>query len=80
MAVASHRAAPYRGDATLIRQLGEAEIFPGMHHDMGAYWQRVCTGRLRLVDVPGDHFTCVRPPHAASVAALLTDEYRGVRG
>ncbi|CAM5423545.1 D-alanine--D-alanyl carrier protein ligase [Streptomyces glaucescens] len=43
VAVASHRAAPYRGDATLIRQLGEAEIFPGMHHDMGAYWQRVCT-------------------------------------
>ncbi|MFD7305242.1 amino acid adenylation domain-containing protein [Streptomyces pharetrae] len=80
VAVASHRAAPYRGDATLIRQLGEAEIFPGMHHDMGAYWQRVCTGRLRLVDVPGDHFTCVRPPHAASVAALLADEHRGVRG
>ncbi|MFI6403197.1 hypothetical protein [Streptomyces sp. NPDC050548] len=31
----------------------------------------VCTGGLRLVDVPGDHFTCVRPPHAAAVAELL---------
>ncbi|MGW1373620.1 amino acid adenylation domain-containing protein [Streptomyces sp. NPDC002446] len=72
VAVATHRATPYTGQATLVRQVGEAEIFPGMHRDMGVYWQQVCTGGLRLVDVPGDHFTCVRPPHAASVAALLT--------
>ncbi|GAU68923.1 putative pyochelin synthetase [Streptomyces sp. NBRC 110611] len=71
VAVAGHRATPYPGDVTLFRQVGEAEIFPGMHHDMGAYWQQVCTGGLRLVDVPGDHFSCVQPPHAAAVAALL---------
>lgn len=77
VAVATHEATAYGGEATLIRQVGEAEIFPGMHRDMGAYWQQVCTGALRLVDVPGDHFTCVQPPNAASVAALLA---RGVRG
>jgi pyochelin synthetase len=72
--VALHEATPYAGRATLVRQVGEAEIFPGMHRDMGAYWQRVCTGDLRIIDVPGDHFTCVRPPHARAVAALLAGE------
>ncbi|AGP53603.1 non-ribosomal peptide synthetase [Streptomyces rapamycinicus] len=72
--VALHEATPYAGRATLVRQVGEAEIFPGMHRDMGAYWQQVCTGDLRIVDVPGDHFTCVRPPHADAVAALLAAE------
>ncbi len=69
--VALHEATPYKGRATLVRQVGEAEVFPGMHRDMGEYWQQVCTGDLRIVDVPGDHFTCVRPPHAQAVAALL---------
>ncbi|MFI5793622.1 amino acid adenylation domain-containing protein [Streptomyces sp. NPDC051677] len=72
VAVATHRATPYAGATTLIRQSGEAEIFPGMHRDMGAYWQGVCTGSLRLVDVPGDHFSCLRPPNTAAVADLLT--------
>ncbi|MYR72828.1 MULTISPECIES: non-ribosomal peptide synthetase [unclassified Streptomyces] len=70
-AVAAHRATPYTGATTLVRQRGEAEIFPGMHHDMRAYWQRVCGGGLRVTDVPGDHFTCVRPPHAAALAGHL---------
>ncbi|GCD47384.1 non-ribosomal peptide synthetase [Streptomyces paromomycinus] len=72
--VALHEATPYKGRATLVRQVGEAEVFPGMHRDMGEYWQQVCTGDLRIVDVPGDHFTCVRPPHAQAVAALLAGE------
>ncbi|MYQ52567.1 MULTISPECIES: hypothetical protein, partial [unclassified Streptomyces] len=70
-AVAAHRATPYTGATTLVRQRGEAEIFPGMHHDMRAYWQRVCGGGLSVTDVPGDHFTCVRPPHAAALAGHL---------
>jgi pyochelin synthetase len=75
--VALHEATPYPGRATLVRQVGEAEIFPGMHRDMGAYWQHLCTGELRIVDVPGDHFTCMRPPHASAVAALLAGEPEG---
>ncbi|MFI6403196.1 amino acid adenylation domain-containing protein [Streptomyces sp. NPDC050548] len=78
-AVARHHPRGYPGPVTLLRQLGEAEVFPGMHHDMAAYWQHVCTGGLRLVDVPGDHFTCVRPPHAAAVAELLVGEPASAR-
>ncbi|HZF89913.1 non-ribosomal peptide synthetase [Streptomyces sp.] len=71
VAAATHRATPYAGPTTLVRQTGEAEIFPGMRREMGVYWREVCTGGFDLVDVPGDHFSCVRPPHAAVVAGLL---------
>ncbi|GLX40352.1 non-ribosomal peptide synthetase [Streptomyces roseochromogenus] len=77
VSVASHEAALCDLPATFIRQTGEAEIFPGMHRDMTDYWQQVCGDGLRVVDVPGDHFTCVQPPHARAVArALLQEEGR----
>ncbi|OKI02564.1 non-ribosomal peptide synthetase [Streptomyces sp. CB02923] len=74
-AVAAHQPAPYEGPATLVRQVGEAEVFPGMHHDMAAYWRQVCTGELTTVDVPGDHFSCVQPPHVRAMADLLATSW-----
>ncbi|MET9654780.1 amino acid adenylation domain-containing protein [Streptomyces sp. NPDC006460] len=77
VSVASHEPTPCDFPATFVRQTGEAEIFPGMHDDMTDYWQRVCGEGLRIVDVPGDHFSCVQPPHARSVArALLPGDER----
>ncbi|SPE99883.1 non-ribosomal peptide synthetase [Streptomyces sp. MA5143a] len=75
VSVASHEAMPCDLPATFVRQTGEAEIFPGMHRDMTEYWQQVCGEGLRVVDVPGDHFTCVQTPNAEAVArALLAEE------
>ncbi|NED06871.1 hypothetical protein G3I55_35085, partial [Streptomyces sp. SID6648] len=71
---ASHEATPCELPATFVRQTGEAEIFPGMHRDMTDYWQQVCGAGLRVVDVPGDHFTCVQPPNAEAVARALLEE------
>ncbi|MFG2910074.1 amino acid adenylation domain-containing protein [Kitasatospora sp. NPDC048286] len=69
--VAAHVPTPYSGPAVFVRQLGEAEVFPGMHRDMTEYWQGVCQGGLRIVDVPGDHFTCMRDPFGRAVAEAL---------
>ncbi|MCL7364059.1 non-ribosomal peptide synthetase [Streptomyces ardesiacus] len=74
VSVASHEATPCELPATFVRQTGEAEIFPGMHRDMTDYWQQVCGAGLRVVDVPGDHFTCVQPPNAEAVARALLEE------
>ncbi|MGW0555808.1 amino acid adenylation domain-containing protein [Streptomyces sp. NPDC002926] len=74
VSVASHEATLCELPATFVRQTGEAEIFPGMHRDMTDYWQQVCGAGLRVVDVPGDHFTCVQPPHAEAVARALLPE------
>ncbi|MGW7469824.1 amino acid adenylation domain-containing protein [Streptomyces xantholiticus] len=77
VSVASYEPTPCGLPATFVRQTGEAEIFPGMHRDMTEYWQQVCTGPLRIVDVPGDHFTCVQPPNAGAVARALLAEDDG---
>ncbi|MEV6834713.1 amino acid adenylation domain-containing protein [Streptomyces sp. NPDC051133] len=74
VSVAAHEPTPCDLPATFVRQTGEAEIFPGMHRDMTDYWRRVCGEGLRIVDVPGDHFDCVRPPHARAVARALLPE------
>ncbi|MEV4772210.1 amino acid adenylation domain-containing protein [Micromonospora humida] len=71
VAVASHQPTPYDGDLTFVRQSGEAQVFPGMHRDMSRYWRDVCTGELRIVDVPGDHFTCMRSPNVPAVAQAV---------
>ncbi|EST32880.1 non-ribosomal peptide synthetase [Streptomyces roseochromogenus] len=77
VSVALHEATPCDLPATFVRQTGEAEIFPGMHRDMTEYWQQVCGDGLNVVDVPGDHFTCVQPPNAQAVArALLSEDGR----
>ncbi|OEV08297.1 hypothetical protein AN218_27170 [Streptomyces nanshensis] len=69
--VGSHRPVPYDGPLTLVRQSGEAEVFPRMHQDMTAYWRRLAPDGFRVVDVPGDHFSCMQPPHVSHVAAAL---------
>lgn len=77
VSVASHEAKPCDLPATFVRQTGEAEIFPGMHRDMTDYWQQVCGDGLSVVDVSGDHFNCVQPPHAEAVARALLPEDGG---
>ena len=67
-AVALHEATPYQGDLLFIRQSGEVQVLPGMHRDMSAYWQALCLGELRVVDVPGDHFSCMQQPQVQAVA------------
>ncbi|WP_261748672.1 non-ribosomal peptide synthetase [Pseudomonas citronellolis] len=67
-AVALHQATPYDGDMLFVRQTGEVQVLPGMHRDMSAYWRELCLGRLQVVDVPGDHFSCMQAPHVQAVA------------
>ncbi|MFF5481858.1 amino acid adenylation domain-containing protein [Streptomyces sp. NPDC012935] len=69
--VGRHRPTRYDGPLTLVRQVGEAEVFPDMHRGMTEYWRQVCGGEFRVVDVPGDHFECMRPPHVEAVARAL---------
>jgi pyochelin synthetase len=67
-AVALHQATPYDGDMVFIRQCGEVQVLPGMHRDMSQYWQALCLGELQVVDVPGDHFSCMQSPQVEAVA------------
>ncbi|MGW4109763.1 amino acid adenylation domain-containing protein [Actinosynnema sp. NPDC004786] len=62
---ARHRPGRHGGDAVFVQ--GEEN----REHDSAGHWARHVTGRFTVHDLPADHFSLVRPPHAAAVAALL---------
>ncbi|GGL51487.1 non-ribosomal peptide synthetase [Planomonospora parontospora] len=76
LAVGSHRPEPYAGDITFLRQLGDTRFLPWLRDDMTGFWRELCLGELRVADIPGDHFGCLRPPHVEEVAALLARIHR----
>jgi len=57
--VTLHEPALYAGDLTFFRQRGETQFLPGLGADMEVYWKSACVGRTHVVDVPGDHFSCM---------------------
>ena len=70
-AVTAYDPLPYAGDVTFLRPLAPTHFIPGFQDDMTRFWRELCLGELTVVDVPGDHFTCVQPPHVAQTAAAL---------
>ncbi|MCZ9339741.1 hypothetical protein NGM37_18430, partial [Streptomyces sp. TRM76130] len=70
-AVTAYDPLPYAGDITFLRPLAPTHFIPGFQDDMTSFWRQMCLGELTVVDVPGDHFTCVQPPHVARTAAAL---------
>ncbi|OEV05742.1 non-ribosomal peptide synthetase [Streptomyces oceani] len=76
LAVAGHDSTPYEGDITLLRQNGEIHVLPQLRDDMTEYWQGNCTGDLRVVDIGGDHFTCLQTPHVSTVTDLFLVQER----
>ncbi|WP_188186662.1 non-ribosomal peptide synthetase [Nonomuraea sp. SYSU D8015] len=74
-AIARFRPDPYAGDITLLRDGGLVQLLPPMSEEMTAYWRDVCVGELRIADIPGDHFTCMSPPHVETVGRILGREW-----
>ncbi|WP_435105103.1 amino acid adenylation domain-containing protein [Arhodomonas sp. AD133] len=61
----------YTGEVEFLRQQGGTYFLPGLREDMTAFWQEVSLGGLRVVDIPGDHFGCMRSPHVQRIASVL---------
>ncbi|HEU5316256.1 MAG TPA: thioesterase domain-containing protein [Chloroflexota bacterium] len=60
--------APYGGDALLV--LPEAPRWARPFQQAGR-WRKVVRGRVAVDRVPGNHNSCLRPPHVAALAACL---------
>ncbi|MTK03951.1 amino acid adenylation domain-containing protein [Micromonospora sp. CP22] len=74
-AVARHEPEPYAGDITLVRPTAARDLLPGAGAEAARFWPEVCLGELTVVDVPGDHVSCLRPPNVATViAATVVDQ------
>ncbi|CAM3715355.1 amino acid adenylation domain-containing protein [Nocardiopsis rhodophaea] len=71
-AVTHYEPLPYAGDITFLRPLEPTHFIPGFQDDMTRFWRELCLGKLTVVDVPGDHFTCIQAPHVARTATAIT--------
>ncbi|MBT0774018.1 amino acid adenylation domain-containing protein [Kineosporia sp. J2-2] len=69
-AITRYQPEPYAGDITFLRHSG-AYPFPGSRDAVTQHWSELCLGHLTVVDVPGDHFTCMDVDHAGGLLDTL---------
>ncbi|MCE7007287.1 amino acid adenylation domain-containing protein [Kibdelosporangium philippinense] len=69
-ALSRHEVEPYAGDITFLRHDG-AYQFPGDRQAHTEHWERVCLGRLTVIDIPGDHFSCLSAENGDVVSAHI---------
>ncbi|MEU3604600.1 amino acid adenylation domain-containing protein [Streptomyces sp. NPDC035033] len=64
-ALADHEPAPYRGRVRILRAMDGATT------DTTRRWLELLGDRAESVDVPGDHYGVMRPPHLRTLAGEL---------
>ncbi|ANN15967.1 non-ribosomal peptide synthetase [Amycolatopsis orientalis] len=64
---------PYAGDITFLRATEQQSfgITAGVGHLAAPFWQETCLGKFTVLDVPGNHFSVIEPPHVDTVAHHL---------
>ncbi|MFF3438558.1 amino acid adenylation domain-containing protein [Streptosporangium sp. NPDC002721] len=71
-AITRYSAEPYAGDITFLRHDG-AYPFPGSKAAVTEYWQELTLGDLEIIDIGGDHFSCLSVEHAPAVLKILAE-------
>ncbi|MBM7367312.1 non-ribosomal peptide synthetase [Gordonia hydrophobica] len=72
-AVAAWRQPVMVTPATFLRQEKPMSYLPSLGEDMSDFWRSHCVGGLDVVDIPGDHFSCLNGANASSAAQLLAE-------
>ncbi|OIN46445.1 non-ribosomal peptide synthetase [Pseudomonas azotoformans] len=69
---------PFLGNMTYLRCLEQQSfgITGGVGHLAAPFWEDACLGRFDLIDVPGNHFSVIEPPHVHLVTAHLLEALR----
>ncbi|MGP2438409.1 amino acid adenylation domain-containing protein [Streptomyces sp. JW3] len=75
-AITRYAAEPYAGDITFLRHDG-AYPFPGSKDAVTAYWEELALGDLDIVDIGGDHYSCLSVEHAPGVLKTLGELTQG---
>ncbi|MEU9891023.1 amino acid adenylation domain-containing protein [Sphaerisporangium sp. NPDC051011] len=69
-AITRYNAEPYAGDITFLRHDG-AYPFPGSKAAVTEYWEELTLGDLDIIDIGGDHFSCLSVEHAPAILKIL---------
>jgi pyochelin synthetase len=72
-AVTRYEPQPYAGDVTFLRPVEPNHFIPGLQDDTTRFWREVCLGDLTVVDIPGDHFSCLQRPHVTRMVDAITE-------
>ncbi|OMI35639.1 non-ribosomal peptide synthetase [Streptomyces sparsogenes] len=75
-AITRYDAEPYAGDITFLRHDG-AYPFPGSKDAVTAYWEELTLGDLDIVDIGGDHYSCLSVEHAPGILKTLAELTQG---
>ncbi|WP_328655665.1 non-ribosomal peptide synthetase [Streptomyces sp. NBC_00334] len=75
-AITRYDAEPYAGDITFLRHDG-AYPFPGSKDAVTTYWEELTLGDLDIVDIGGDHYSCLSVEHAPGILKTLAELTRG---
>ncbi|MGQ4512789.1 amino acid adenylation domain-containing protein [Streptomyces sp. DW26H14] len=75
-AITRYDAEPYAGDITFLRHDG-AYPFPGSKHAVTTYWEELTLGDLDIVDIGGDHYSCLSVEHAPGILKTLAELTQG---
>ncbi|MFJ2020682.1 non-ribosomal peptide synthetase [Streptomyces nodosus] len=75
-AITRYDAEPYAGDITFLRHDG-AYPFPGSKDAVTAYWEELTLGDLDIVDIGGDHYSCLSVEHAPGILKTLGELTEG---
>ncbi|MEV8066814.1 amino acid adenylation domain-containing protein [Streptomyces sp. NPDC085995] len=75
-AITRYDAEPYAGDITFLRHDG-AYPFPGSKDAVTTYWEELTLGELDIVDIGGDHYSCLSVEHAPGILKTLAELTEG---
>lgn len=71
-AASLYRPLPFVGDVSIFRVADQTGHFlPGLQLFSSEFWEDLTLGELQIIDIDGDHFSCVQPPHISNLANLL---------
>ncbi|MFE5076192.1 non-ribosomal peptide synthetase [Streptomyces halstedii] len=75
-AITRYDAEPYAGDITFLRHDG-AYPFPGSKDAVTTYWEELALGDLDIIDIGGDHYSCLSVEHAPGILKTLGELTQG---
>jgi pyochelin synthetase len=74
-AVAAYKPLPFVGDIRMLRVIDQTLHFlPGLQSSSTEFWQELTLGDLQIIDIDGNHLSCLQPPQVSAVANLLISE------
>lgn len=70
--VALYKPLPFAGDIRLFYAVDQTvQAMPGVRTSIRKFWEELTLGDFQILDVDGNHVSCMQPPHASGIANLL---------